>query len=100
VSEKRPLGQVEDIDRALLGTEPRYTRREVAERAGLPIEVAEELWQQLGFPRTGDAEVAFTEADVDALRRTAELISLGILTDDSQAALVRTWGRSFARPAE
>ena len=100
MSEERPLGQVEDIDRALLGTEPRYTRREVAERAGLPIEVAEELWQQLGFPRTGDEDVAFTEADVDALRRTAELISLGILTDDSQAALVRTWGRSFARLAE
>jgi adenylate cyclase len=100
VSEERPLGQVGDIDRALLGSEPNYTRIEVAERAGLPIEVAEELWQQLGFPRTRDEDVAFTDADVDALRRTTELISLGILTDESQAALVRTWGRSFARLAE
>ena len=79
---------------------PAYTRREVAERAGVPLEVAEELWQQLGFPRTGDDDVAFTDADVEALRRTDELISLGILTEDSQAALVRTWGRSFARLAE
>ena len=31
---------------------------------------------------------------------TAELVSLGILEPDSQAALVRTWGRSYARLAE
>ena len=44
--------------------------------------------------------MAFTDADLEALQRTQELISLGILTPDSQAALVRTWGRSFARLAE
>ena len=38
--------------------------------------------------------------DVDALRLTSELTALGILGEDSQAALVRTWGRSFARLAE
>ena len=94
------LDPVEGIDRALLGADPQYTRGQVAERAGVPLDVAEDLWQHLGFPHTAEDDVAFTDADVEALRRTDELISLGILTEDSQAALVRTWGRSFARLAE
>jgi adenylate cyclase len=44
--------------------------------------------------------VAFTDADVEALELTKDLMELGILGPDSQAALVRTWGRSFARLAE
>ncbi|MEO5854394.1 MAG: hypothetical protein ABIQ15_17950 [Nocardioides sp.] len=43
--------------------------------------------------------MAFTAADVAALVRTRDLIGLGILTPDSQAAMVRTSGRSFARLA-
>jgi adenylate cyclase len=95
-----PLGRIEEIERSLLGSKRAFTRTEVAEKAGVPIEVAEELWQQLGFPRTADDDVAFTREDLKALQRTNDLISLGILTPDSQAALVRTWGRSFARLAE
>jgi adenylate cyclase len=95
-----PLGRVEEIERALLGSKRTFTRKEVAAKAGVPIDVAEELWQQLGFPRTADDDVAFTKEDLKALQRTNDLISLGILTPDSQAALVRTWGRSFARLAE
>jgi len=37
---------------------------------------------------------------VEALRLAADLTGLGILGDDSRSALVRTWGRSFARLAE
>ncbi len=44
--------------------------------------------------------MAFTEADVEALQLAVDLTGLGILGEDSQAALVRTWGRSFARLAE
>ena len=95
-----PLGRIEEVERALLGSKRVFTRKEVADRAGVPIDVAEELWQQLGFPRTSDDDVAFTKEDLKALQRTNELISLGILTPESQAALVRTWGRSFARLAE
>jgi len=47
-----------------------------------------------------DEEVAFTSADVEALRLTQALVTLGILNDDRRAALVRTLGRSFARLAE
>ncbi len=93
-----------DVPRALeaylLGQEPCLTRVEVAERAGVPLDVAVTLWHQLGFPHHGDDDVAFAESDVEALRLTADLVEIGILPPRSQAALVRTWGRSYARLAE
>ena len=95
-----PLRWIDEVERALLGSKRVFTRKEVAEKAGIPMEVAEELWQQLGFPRTDDDDVAFTKEDLKALQRTHDLISLGILAPDSQAAMVRAWGRSFARLAE
>ena len=88
------------MEALLLGGLPYLTRDEVAERAGIPIEVAEQLWRLLGFARTEADDLAFTDADVEALRLTRELMDLGILGPDSQAALVRTWGRSYARLAE
>ena len=97
MTDESPL---DDVERYLLGAQRSLTRRQVAEASGVPLELAEELWGQLGFPHTDDDDVAFTEKDVEALRKTAELVSLGILEPDSQAALVRTWGRSFARLAE
>jgi adenylate cyclase len=89
-----------DLERYLLGARRTLTRQQVADRAGVPLELAEELWGQLGFPHAADDDVAFTENDVKALEQTAQLVSLGILEPDSQSALVRTWGRSFARLAE
>lgn len=84
----------------LLGGAPTLTRVEVAERAGVPLELAQELWRLLGFAHQDDETVAFTGGDVHALELTADLMRLGILGEDSQAALVRTWGRSYARLAE
>lgn len=88
------------MESQLLGQPPHLTRVEVAQRAGVPLDVAVELWRLLGFAQVADDVVAFTEADVTALRLAGDLIDLGILPADSQAALVRTWGRSFARLAE
>lgn len=95
-----PLIEYDEIERALLGSKRKLTRVDVAAEVGIPLELAEELWSRLGFPHVEDDEVAFTQEDVQALELTNDLISLGILTPDSQAALVRTWGRSFARLAE
>jgi adenylate cyclase len=91
---------LDTVERYLLGDAPSLTRVEVCERAGVPVEVAEELWRLLGFPHQPDEAVAFTEADVQALQYTHDLVGLGILSPARQAALVRTWGRSFARLAE
>ncbi len=93
-------GALETIEEYLLGESPTLTRVEVAERAGVPLEVATQLWRLLGFANQTDDAVAFTHSDVEALVLTHELMKLGILGPDSQSALVRTWGRSFARLAE
>lgn len=93
-------GALEVVETYLLGEPPSLTRVQVAEQAGVPLEVASELWRLLGFPTQSDDEVAFTPLDVQALRDTSSLIELGILGPERQAALVRTWGRSYARLAE
>ena len=97
---ERRAATLDAMEAFLLGEEPSLTRVQVAERAGVPLETAEVLWHQLGFPHHDDDDVAFAPADVEALRLTAELMRRGILSDDSTAALVRTWGRSYARLAE
>jgi adenylate cyclase len=91
---------LDDLERHLLGGPRHLTRIEVAEQAGVSLEVAEELWGRLGFPHTADDDLAFTGRDVEALRTASDLVGMGILEPDSQAALIRTWGRSYARLAE
>ena len=91
---------LEAVEVLLLGGAPALTRVEVAERAGVPIDVAEQLWHCSASRAPDDDEVVFTEADLQALKQTMRLIDAGILDEDSQAAMVRTWGRSFARLAE
>lgn len=88
------------LERRLLGEEPHLTQAEVAERAGIPLEFARELWHLLGFAHAEPEERAFTDRDVQALRFTQDLIDLGVIDDDRQDGLVRTLGRSFARLAE
>ncbi len=95
-----PSGVAPVMEAFLLGQEPHLTRVEVAERAGVPLDLAVTLWHQLGFPHHDDDDVAFAESDVEALRLTTDLVRMGILAPESQAALVRTWGRSYARLAE
>jgi len=91
---------LESVEEIILGEKPHLTRVQVTEQAGVPLEVARELWRLLGLPEQGDDDVAFTEADVQALEFTRDLMKLGVLSPERQAALVRTWGRSFARLAE
>jgi adenylate cyclase len=91
---------LDTVERYLLGDVPTLTRVQVAEQAGVPLEVAQELWRLLGFAHQADDAIAFTQADVQALRYSHDLVQLGVLSPERQAALVRTWGRSFARLAE
>ncbi len=88
------------LEERLLGAQPSLTQAEVAEQAGVTLDVARGLWHLLGFAHTEPEERAFTEADVRALRSTQDLIDLGVIDADRQDGLVRTLGRSFARLAE
>lgn len=76
------------------------TQRQVAERAGVDLDLANALWRYLGFPATGDDEVAFTEADVEAVRTTKRLLDLQVMTPEQLPQFVRSLGRTYARLAD
>jgi len=95
-----PEDIVELLEQHLLGDSPTLTGPQVAERAGIPFELAKSRWRSLGFTTVPDDEVAFTEADVRALQLTERMHELGLVADDDEASLIRTVGRSFARLSE
>jgi adenylate cyclase len=88
------------VERVLLGGRRRYTRLQVAEQAGVPLERAMELWRSLGFASVGDDEVVFTENDVEALRTVRELAELGVYDVSVLNSIARTLGRHVSRIAE
>ncbi|MEU0515867.1 adenylate/guanylate cyclase domain-containing protein [Amycolatopsis sp. NPDC006125] len=90
----------ERLESILLGGKRRYTRLDVAEKAGVPIERATRLWRALGFATVGDDEVVFTDADVEAVRTTDQLISSGLLDQGLEAPVARTLGLHLSRLAE
>jgi adenylate cyclase len=98
-SELDPHELVALLEEYLLGR-PTMTGPQVAERVGIPHELARERWRSLGFTAVPEGDVAFTEADVHALELTEQLRAFGLVDDDSEGALIRTVGRSLARLSE
>src|SRR3954452_16661952 len=88
------------LERELLGGGRRYTRTEVAELAGVPVEHARRLWRALGFPDVDDNDVSFTEMDLEALRTVQSLVDRGIVDGETQLAMTRAMAQSLARLAE
>lgn len=91
---------VNAVQGLLLGGDPVLNVHDVAAQADIDPALARELWRLLGFPNLPDPTVAFTASDVDAVRVVMELLQLGLVSRESQAALVRTIARSSARLAE
>ena len=91
---------IDAISELMLGESPHLRRAEVSELSDVPPDVARARWRALGFPEADDDDVAFTQADVDALRATQELVGLGVIDSDTEQAFIRTIGRTFARLAE
>lgn len=90
----------ERLESILLGGKRRYTRLEVAEKAGVPIERATRLWRALGFATVGDDEVVFTDADVEAVRTADQLITAGLHDQALEAPVARTLGLHLSQLAE
>lgn len=88
------------VERALLGGERRYTRREVAERAGVGLERARSLWMALGFAEAGEDEIVFTDGDVEALRVWDGLVRNGLVPEEDELPFARALGYQFGRLAE
>lgn len=90
----------ERLERILLGGKRRYTRLEVAERTGVPIERATRLWRALGFATVANEDVVFTDADVEAVRTADQLISSGLLDARLETTVTRALGQHLSRLAE
>ncbi|MEO3876127.1 adenylate cyclase regulatory domain-containing protein [Nonomuraea sp. B12E4] len=100
MSEPQPRPTAADIERQLVGLPPRFTKEQVAAKAGVPLELAERIWRALGFAqRAGDA-VAFTDADVDALRRVHGMLGGGLLDEQTVIRMARALGQTTARLAQ
>lgn len=65
-----------------------WTGREVAERAGLPIDEAVRFWRALGFPADDIDSPVFGRQDLEALRVVGALRSIFTIDDLTEAASV------------
>lgn len=90
---------VELLEAYLLGSEPTLTGQQLADALNIDIEVARSRWRSLGFTAVPTDEVAFTDADLVAMRHTQRLQELGFLGEDEDA-MVRSLGSAFSRLAE
>jgi adenylate cyclase len=89
------------LERAILGETRQFTRLDVARESGVPVERLEALWRSLGFTAPeSDSDVLFMNADVEAVQLLDELVGLGMIDQESELAVARSMGRSFARLAE
>jgi adenylate cyclase len=95
-----PQRVIDLLEKHLLGDRPTLTGPDIAADVGISMEQARQRWRSLGFTAVDDDEVRFTDADLEAMRLTQRLHDLGMVTDEDEAALIRTLGRSFARLAE
>lgn len=95
----RPEDVVDGLVERVLGS-PRTLRHEqVAEGSGVPVVEARRLWRAMGFADVGDA-VAFTEGDLDALRRLDGLVTGGLLDREDAVEAVRALGLTTSRLAD
>lgn len=98
VPAKRPTA--EDIERLFLGPPARHTRGQVAQAAGVPLELAARIWRALGFAAPADDAAAFSDADVAALRRIGALLEEGLLDERTVVRMARALGQTTARLAQ
>ncbi len=79
---------------------PAYRRADVGRLAGIEHEHSVKWWRAMGFPEVPDDVEAFTESDIEILRRLAAISGAGLVEDESILRLARLLGASFSRIAE
>jgi adenylate cyclase len=90
---------VERLEAVLLGGGRKYTRMDLAERAGTdPVSTAR-MWRSMGLSVAADDEVVYTDADLAALGRIGQTAEDALLDERMLSAMTRMIGQSFARLA-
>jgi adenylate cyclase len=89
----------EALERAILGEAPVFSAQQVSEETGVSVDETRRLWRALGFPEHG-LEVAFNQADVDAVSTLLEVVGSGLIDFDMAVNLTRALGQTMARLAD
>jgi adenylate cyclase len=87
-------------DRMLVPARRRYTRVEVSELTGVPLDMLERFWRALGFPSVPDDDPVFTDLDLEAVRLLQGMQALGAADTETALQMARVIGSSMARIAE
>lgn len=90
----------EALEEVVLGAPRRYTRLELAEKAGLDPDEGKRLWRSLGFPEVSDDDVLFNDRDIAAIRIMSSLTDAGVLEPEVREAVARAVAQSMSRLAE
>lgn len=94
------------FDRVVMPGRPRFTFPQIAQQAGIPLEVAQRIWRALGFPDPPVGEVSFTARDAEALESTMQLMEDTLVYEPDEAGIdelvqqVRTISGALAKIAE
>ena len=90
---------VGELDAVLLGGARAFTLRDLAMRAGpdVTVEDARVFWSTLGLPHADPDDPVFTEDDVAAMARIAELVRSGVLNRRTAITLTRALGHTSER---
>jgi adenylate cyclase len=99
MTEPEPARTTALYEAVRLGT-PIYTREDLARMAGIDRTRSVRWWRALGFPEVPDGVSAFSEQDVDIVRRLAATTGAGVVDDEAVLRLARVLGASCSRVAE
>jgi adenylate cyclase len=88
------------IEELILGGRRRYTWAELIAETHMDPQLAARLWRSMGFAKIDEDEVAFTDADRDALRRVDQVRASGHLPTDIEVAATRALGQAMGALAD
>src|SRR3954454_2966110 len=86
-----------DFITQLLGGPRTLRRREVARAVGISLLSARKLWRALGFPGVNDQDLAFTDADREALDRVVGLVRNDLVDEETAIVCARALGQNTDR---
>ena len=85
------------VEERLLGGPRRLCRRAVALSAGVSLLSVRKVWRALGLASVEDDEIAYTDADNQAVARIVGLVRRGVLDEVTAIACVRALGQTTDR---
>jgi adenylate cyclase len=89
----------ERLEEILLGGPRKYTRLELSEKSGVPLEFSRRLWRAMGFADVADDQRMFTDGDLFALFAFRDLKAAGLIDDETALTSTRALGQQLSRLA-